>query len=63
MVSDGITEAEGGEEWLTDLLCSCERLSPEEIVEQISAHAASTEVHDDCSAIALRITAAEEGAS
>ena len=63
MVSDGITEAEGGEEWLSELLCDCERLTPEEIVERISAHAASAETHDDCSAIALRITSAEQPAS
>jgi stage II sporulation protein E len=58
MVSDGITEAEGGEAWLTELLSDCERLTPEEIVERICEHAASREEHDDCSAIALRISAA-----
>lgn len=60
MISDGILLADPECEWITSYLASAEGLTPEEIVYQICLRAAEREEHDDCSAIALRITRAEE---
>ena len=60
MISDGIEQNDPDGVWLTSYLSTCGNATPEEIVYQICVHAADCEGHDDCSAIALRITSAEE---
>ena len=60
LISDGIEQNDPDCKWLTSYLETCEELTPEEIVYQICLHAAEGEVHDDCSAIALRICEPEE---
>ncbi|MBR3893605.1 MAG: SpoIIE family protein phosphatase [Clostridia bacterium] len=59
MVSDGILQNDEDAQWLTSYLTGIGGLSPEEIVYHICVHACEKENHDDCSAIALRIEAAE----
>ena len=61
MVSDGILQDDPECRWLTGLLGSCGDVPPEELVRRICRHAAQAPRHDDCSAVALRIQAAEEG--
>ena len=59
MVSDGILQDDPECEWLTAYLASCGTREPEGIVYDICSHAAGFPAHDDCSALALRIGAAE----
>ncbi len=59
MISDGILQNDPECEWLTEYLASAAALSPEEIVYRICLHASNTDTQDDCSAVALRILAAE----
>ena len=60
MISDGIMENDPDCKWLSAYLAECEDKTPEEIANDICQHAAQSEKHDDCSAVALRIEAAEE---
>lgn len=60
MVSDGIEQNDPGCRWLVSYLSSCADTSPEEIVYNICLHASGGENHDDCSAVALRISEATE---
>ncbi len=60
MISDGIEQNDPDGKWLVSYLSSIGDATPEEIVYRICMHAADCETHDDCSAIALRITDAEE---
>ena len=60
MISDGIEQNDPECKWLVSYLSSCGDASAEEIVYQICLHAAESENHDDCSAIALRIVEAGE---
>jgi stage II sporulation protein E len=60
LISDGIEQNDPECKWLMRYLSTCGGVAPEEIVYQICLHAAEGEVHDDCSAIALRICEAEE---
>ncbi len=60
MVSDGILQEDPDAKGLVDYLADCEALSPEELAEELCRRAAEQEKHDDCSAVVLRITAAEE---
>ena len=60
LISDGILVSDPDCEWITSYLASVGELTPEEIVYRICLRAAEREEHDDCSAIALRITKAEE---
>ena len=59
MVSDGILQDDPECDWLTAYLTSCGTREPEGIVYDICSHAAGFPSHDDCSALALRIGAAE----
>lgn len=61
MVSDGILQEEEDEKWLDSFLAHASVLSPEEIVYRICVHAAEDVHHDDCSAVAVRISLCEEG--
>ncbi len=61
LVSDGVLPEDDEGRWLEEMLAECGERTPEEIVYRICLHAASREEHDDCSAIALRITGAVEG--
>ena len=60
MISDGILQNDPDCQKLTAFLSTVGDLTPEEIVYHICLQAAQNDGHDDCSAIALRITAAEE---
>lgn len=60
MVSDGILQEEEDEKWLDSFLSNASALSPEEIVYRICMHAAEDVHHDDCSAVAVRISLCEE---
>ncbi len=60
MISDGILQNDPDCQKLTAFLSTVGELTPEEIVYHICLQAAQNDGHDDCSAIALRITAAEE---
>ena len=60
MISDGILQDDPECEWLTSYLSAGAALTPEEIVYHICLHAAENDRHDDCSAVAVRILAAEE---
>ena len=60
MISDGILQSDPECEWLTAYLTTVKDLTSEEIVYRICLHAAESETHDDCSAIALRVQRAEE---
>ncbi len=62
MVSDGILQEEEDEKWLESFLSRSSVLSPEEIVYRICVHAAEDVHHDDCSAVAVRISLCEESA-
>ena len=59
MISDGILQNDPECEWITEYLTGVSRLSPEEIVYRICLRASNTDTQDDCSAVALRIIAAE----
>ncbi len=59
MISDGVLQNDEDAQWLTSYLSGVGGLTPEEIVYHICLHACEKESHDDCSAIALRIEAAE----
>ncbi len=59
MVSDGILQDDPECDWLTSYLSEAGSLTPDEIVYHICLRAARAETHDDCSAVALRIVAAE----
>ena len=59
MISDGILQDDPDCAWITSYLSGVSALSPEEIVYRICLHAAGSDKHDDCSAIALRIQNAE----
>ena len=59
MVSDGVIESEGEGEWLVSFLSGAGELTPDEIVYNICLKAGAHDGHDDCSAIALRIEAAD----
>ena len=59
LVSDGILQDDPECEWLTSYLASCGTREPDGIVYDICRHATGFSSHDDCSAIALRIGAAE----
>ena len=61
LVSDGILQDDADAEELVSYLSTVSELTPSEIVYHICIRAASREEHDDCSAIALRITRAEDG--
>jgi hypothetical protein len=60
MISDGIMQNDPECTWLSSYLCGVGSLTPEEIVYHICLHACESEGHDDCSAIALRIRAAQD---
>ncbi len=60
MISDGVLQNDPECEWLNGYLGGVGSLTPEEIVYHICLHASDAESHDDCSAIALRICAAED---
>lgn len=60
LISDGIQQDDPECEWLTSYLSSLSGETPEQITYSICAHAAGSERHDDCSAVALRIDPAEE---
>ena len=60
MISDGILQNDPDCNWITSYLSTVSDLSPEEIVYHICLHAAESDRHDDCSAIAVRIRNAEE---
>ncbi|MBQ9774136.1 MAG: SpoIIE family protein phosphatase [Clostridia bacterium] len=60
MISDGILQSDPDCRWITSYLAGVREMTPEEIVYQICLHAAESEQHDDCSAIALRIEKKEE---
>lgn len=60
MVSDGILQNDEDCTALTAFLTQVGSLSPEEIVYRICVQAATAPNHDDCSAVALRITDAGE---
>lgn len=55
MISDGIEQNDPDCKWLVSYLAECENATPDEIVYRICLHAAESENHDDCSAVALRI--------
>ena len=59
MISDGILQNDPECEWLTEYLTGVSQLSPEEIVYRICLRASNTDTQDDCSAVALRIIAAD----
>lgn len=59
MISDGILQNDPDCQAITAYLGGVSHLTPEEIVYNICLQAAQNENHDDCSAIALRIQAAE----
>ena len=59
MISDGIMQDDPECKWLTGFLNNCAETDPEEIVYEICLHASESPVHDDCSAVALRILPAE----
>ncbi|MBR2019418.1 MAG: SpoIIE family protein phosphatase [Clostridia bacterium] len=59
MISDGILQDDPDCAWITSYLSGVSGLSPDEIVYRICLHAAQSDKHDDCSAIALRIRNAE----
>ena len=59
MISDGIMQDDPECKWLTGYLNECGETDPEEIVYEICLHASESPVHDDCSAVALRILPAE----
>jgi stage II sporulation protein E len=61
MISDGILQNDPEGTWLRAYLAGAGQLTPDEIVYHICLHAASCDVHDDCSALALRIGDVEEG--
>ena len=58
MISDGILEKDPECEWLTSYLQAKELPAPDVIAAEICRYAAGNEKHDDCSAIVLRIKAA-----
>ena len=60
MISDGIMQNDPECEWLTEYLSGASELTPEEIVYRICLYASNTDTRDDCSAVALRITAADQ---
>ncbi len=55
MISDGILQNDPEGEWISEYLTGAAALTPQEIVYRICLHASKSTVHDDCSAIALRI--------
>lgn len=59
LVSDGILQDDPECEWLTSYLTASGTREPEGIVYDICSHATGFPSHDDCSALALRIGAAE----
>ena len=60
MISDGILQNDPECEWIAEYLTGAAARTPEELVYEICRHAAECETHHDCSAVALRIRAAEE---
>ncbi|MBE6601129.1 MAG: hypothetical protein E7637_01315 [Ruminococcaceae bacterium] len=60
MVSDGILQDDPSCEWLISYLERNRAKSPSELVSRICRHACEGERHDDCSAVAICIHAAEE---
>jgi serine/threonine protein phosphatase PrpC len=62
MVSDGIFQEEEDSKWLDSFLSKASELSPEEIVYRICLRASEDVHHDDCSAVAVRISLCDESA-
>lgn len=60
MVSDGILQDDVDGKLLAEYLSNCGEIEPEALAEELCRRAAEQEKHDDCSAVALRITSAEE---
>ncbi|MBQ7173158.1 MAG: SpoIIE family protein phosphatase [Clostridia bacterium] len=59
LLSDGILEHDPKEEWILSYLKTVSDRTPEEISNHICQHAASFSHHDDCSALAIRISKKE----